>query len=68
MHSSGMQTVRSSGRLSRGGGLPQCMLGIPPGADTPQEQTPPPGPDPLWTDTRLLKHNLRNFVADGNKR
>ena len=21
---------------------------------------------PLWTDTHLLKHNLRNFVADGN--
>ena len=21
---------------------------------------------PLWTDTRLLNHNLRNFVADGN--
>ena len=22
-------------------------------------------PPPLWTDTRLWKHNLRNFVADG---
>ena len=22
---------------------------------------------PLWTDTRLWKYNLRNFVADGNK-
>ena len=23
---------------------------------------------PLWTDTRLSKHNLRNFVADGNEK
>ena len=25
------------------------------------------GRPPPWTDTRLWKHNLRNFVADGNK-
>ena len=36
-----------------GGGIPACTE-----ADTP---TPP-----LWTDRRLYKHNLRNFVADGN--
>ena len=33
--------------LFTGGGLPQCMLGHhPPGADPPQEQTPPTGADP----------------------
>ena len=61
MHSSRMRTIRSSSRLSRGGGLPQCMLGYQPPpppdqaptprADTPPDQTPP-GPDtPLGADT-----------------
>ena len=39
--------------LFTGGCLPQCMLGYPPGADTPREQTPS-GPDthtPLGPDT-----------------
>ena len=44
MHSSGMRTVRSSSRLSRG--LPQCMLRYqpppPPGADLPPNQVTPP--------------------------
>ena len=40
----------------------------PPGADThPPGADIPPGPgSPLWTDRRLEKHNLRNFVAYGN--
>ena len=43
----------------------------PPAADTPQEQTPPlwdQAPPPLCGQTDACqKHNLRNFVADGNK-
>ena len=54
MHSSGMRTVRSSSRLSRGG-LPQCMLRYqpppPPGAaprtrHPPGSRPSPPGADP----------------------
>ena len=41
MHSSRMRTVHSSSRLFRGD-LPQCMLGYPPGADTPPNQAPAP--------------------------
>ena len=41
MHSSRMRTARSSGRLLwGGGGLPQCMLGYPPGCGP--GDTPPP--------------------------
>ena len=36
MHSSRMRTARSSSRLLGGGCLPQCMMGYPPGLDTPQ--------------------------------
>ena len=45
--------VCSGGRVSapRGWCIPPCTE-----ADT-----------PLWTDRRLQKHNLRNFVAGGNK-
>ena len=46
MHSSGMLTVRSSSRLS-GGGLPQCMLGYPPGGRPPQSRHPQ-DQAPLW--------------------
>ena len=43
MHSSRMHTIHSSSHLSRGGGLPQCMLGYQP----PPRTRHPPGADPL---------------------
>ena len=81
MHSSRMRTVRSSGRLSGGcllqkglSALGGCLLlggsalgGVvcSGGCDIPActEADNPP----MWTDTCLYKHNLRNFVADGNE-
>ena len=35
----------------QGGGLPQCMLRLPPGADIPPDQAPPPGADTLPGET-----------------
>ena len=40
--------------VNGGGGLPQCMLGYPPGADTPQSRPPlgldpPPEQTPPWS-------------------
>ena len=72
-----MRIVRISGCFSRGRGSASVHAGIPthppPGPGIPPETrhplgADPPGPGtPLWTDTHLYKHNLRNFVADGNK-
>ena len=45
---------------SRGGGLPQCMLGYhhhpPPGSRPPPEQTPPKQTPPLGPDTPRSRH------------
>ena len=63
MHSSRMRTPPPGpgtppGADPPGPGPPGA--GTPPGPGTPREQTP------LWTDRQLYKHNIRNFVADGN--
>ena len=67
MHSSGMRTVRSSSRLSRGG-LPQCMLRYqPPPGSSPSDQAPPwersspleadrPRPGTPWEQTPQTRH------------
>ena len=78
MHSSRMRTVRSSGRISGGvpgpegctwsggtwsrGGVYLVLGGVLGPRGCTWSGTPP-----LWTDTHLIKHNLCNFVADGNK-
>ena len=63
MHSSRMHTIRSSSRLSWGGGLPQCMLEYqppgsrhPPGAEPPRTRHTPRSRHPLGTDTPGSRH------------
>ena len=50
------------------GGAPSPGVSAPGGVSAPRGVYLVRYSPSLWTDTRLLKHNLRNFVVDGNEK